>query len=28
VLSARCALDLRGATRRAEAVALIAPPEG
>lgn len=27
-LSARCALDLRGATRRAEAVALIAPPEG
>lgn len=27
VLSARCALDLRGATRRAEAVALIAPPE-
>ena len=28
VLAARCALDLRGATRRAEAVALIAPPEG
>lgn len=28
ILSARCALDLRGATRRAEAVALIAPPEG
>jgi hypothetical protein len=27
-LSARCALDLRGATRRAEAVALITPPEG
>lgn len=28
VLAARCALDMRGATRRAEAVALIAPPEG
>ena len=28
VLAARCAVDLRGATRRAEAVALIAPPEG
>lgn len=28
ILSARCSLDLRGATRRAEAVALIAPPAG
>jgi hypothetical protein len=27
LLAARCSLDLRGATRKAEAVALIAPPD-